>query len=443
MYGDEPETDDIPTYKRNYDYMAQHYPDKPVVSAIVGESVTPEGGMPVEIWDAIEPQVRMIRFYPYRYDRYNLVDWWDEPEGFGASPTDAFRIVEHANGGTPWWYVAQTFGQPAQGAGINYPTAPEVSALLHTALANGARGLLGFSLQPEQGTTFWRAMVTQDLEPESDILEQYGILAQQFQREAALLLRHKPAAFDIDTDCPECLAVGRYDPATDTEYIYLVNQDGAETHTASVRTAHTNVAALRDVYSGHEYTLDVSFEEQPVEITLEPGEGQFLEIIGSDDPEPTATSTPAPTSTPVPSEPAPSATPTAQTNTVQVNFPNGAPGSLFVVTVPDLPPGASVSIMVRALDTSRHVDHVTLTVPDDGLLVFAIQTEQDAPTGGYAVHITVEPDEPSTDKTVMYEATITLDGAAPLRTEQPTNSIPMVRIDASDLRTIYLPLIQR
>jgi hypothetical protein len=99
--------------------------------------------------------------------------------------------------------------------------------------------------------------------------------------------------------------------------------------------------------------------------------------------------------------------------------------------------------MVRALDTSRHVDHVTLTVPDDGLLVFAIQTEQDAPTGGYAVHITVEPDEPSTDKTVMYEATITLDGAAPLRTEQPTNSIPMVRIDASDLRTIYLPLIQR
>jgi hypothetical protein len=65
------------------------------------------------------------------------------------------------------------------------------------------------------------------------------------------------------------------------------------------------------------------------------------------------------------------------------------------------------------------------------------------PTGGYAIRITVEPDEPSTDNTVMHEATITLDGAAPLRTEQPTDSVPTVSLNVPDLRTIYLPLIQQ
>jgi hypothetical protein len=462
MYGDEPETEDIPTYQRNYEYMAQYYPDTPVVSAIVGESVTPEGGMPVAIWEAIEPQVRMIRFYPYRFNRYNLVDWWDDPEGFGTSPTEAFRIVEQANGGTPWWYVAQTFGQPAQGAGINYPTAPEVSALLHTALANGARGLLGFSLQPEQSSTFWRAMVTQDLEPESDILEQYGELAQQFQQAGALLLRHERASFDVDTDCPACLAVGRSDPETGTEYIYLVNQDGAASQTARLSTAHTDVVALRDVYTGREYTVQTSLTEQPVEITLEPGEGQFLEMISSTAPPATATSepgaptaTPLPTNTPTPSStpiadiPTPSATapatptPTAQTGTIQVNFPNGAPGSLFVFTVPDLPANATVTVAIKYPGVQTFTRYLKLTTSGNMPLAFAILTPRDAPGGGYTLRITVEPEGQTLAETMLHETTIVLDSTAPLRTEQPATDVPTVEIAPSDVHTLYLPFIQR
>jgi hypothetical protein len=111
--------------------------------------------------------------------------------------------------------------------------------------------------------------------------------------------------------------------------------------------------------------------------------------------------------------------------------------------VPDLPPGANVLIAVRSLDTNRYGSEIVLTVPPSGSLVFAIRTPHNVPTGGYAIRITVEPDEPSTDNTVMHEATITLDGAAPLRTEQPTDSVPTVSLNVPDLRTIYLPLIQQ
>ncbi|NJL33790.1 MAG: hypothetical protein HC893_07920 [Chloroflexaceae bacterium] len=278
MYGDEPAEADVERYRRNYEHLATYYPDKPVVTAMVGEDVEENGGFPVRVWEELDPQVRMIRFYPFRYNKYNLVDWFDGPEGFGVAPDQAFHIIEQANGQTPWWYVPQVFGQPAYGAGMNYPTPQDIRALTHTALANGARALLGFSLQNEQGPVFWRALVNQALESEGDNLAMYGELAGIFRKHSDLLLRHLPAEFDIDNNCNACSAVARYDPHTGEQYVYLVNRDSVTAHVSSLTIDVALVEQIQDIYSGQAYDIRMTDGRPTITVTLEPGEGQFLRL---------------------------------------------------------------------------------------------------------------------------------------------------------------------
>lgn len=276
MFGDEPDAEEVDLYRRNYAYLEQHYPDKPIVSAMVGENVDQAGGTPVQAWDMLGSRVRLVRFYPFRQDRYDLVNWWHPPEGFHVAPDEAFRIIEESNGSVPWWYIVQTFGGPEATRAWSIPTPTDITALGHSALAYGARGLLGFSLQDEGPE--WTAMTSQDLEPRGARLAAFGQLAAHVTTHAEVLLRHERGAFSARHECHDCLVVPRIDPATDTPYIYVVNQNTREPRTATVTLPDAALHQATDIYSGRHYMVEQANGAARLTVALQPGEGQFIRL---------------------------------------------------------------------------------------------------------------------------------------------------------------------
>jgi hypothetical protein len=276
MFGDEPDEEDAELYQRNYAYLEQHYPDKPIVSAMVGENVDQSGGTPAQAWQMLGAQVRLVRFYPFRQDRYDLINWWRPPEGFHVAPDEAFRIIEESNDSAPWWYIVQTFGGPEATRAWSVPTAADITALGHSALAYGARGLLGFSLQDEGPE--WSAMTNQDLEPQGERLAAFARLAAHVTAHSAVLLRHERGTFPVRHACHDCLVVPRIDPALDAPYIYVVNQNTREARTATITLPGAAPHQATDIYSGRQYTAEQTDGAAHLTIALQPGEGQFIRL---------------------------------------------------------------------------------------------------------------------------------------------------------------------
>jgi predicted outer membrane repeat protein len=114
------------------------------------------------------------------------------------------------------------------------------------------------------------------------------------------------------------------------------------------------------------------------------------------------------------------------------NFPDGAPGSIFVITVPNLPAGPGAAISIRGPGETGFTELGTLTVPEDGTLVFLLLTDAGDPTGTFTIRIVVETGATSLAETITREVTITLDNDAPLRNDRPAGDLPELNISPSD-----------
>ncbi|NJL33709.1 MAG: hypothetical protein HC893_07430, partial [Chloroflexaceae bacterium] len=128
---------------------------------------------------------------------------------------------------------------------------------------------------------------------------------------------------------------------------------------------------------------------------------------------------------------------------LSVNFTLGAPGSIFVLTAPNLPDGSQARIAVRGPNDTDFADLFTLTVPNGGTLVFIIVTPLDAEPGAYTIRLTIDTDQTSLSQIIERETTITIAPDAPRREEVVVDvpEVPLEPVQAE--RRIYLPLIVR
>lgn len=293
MFGDEPKGKDLARYKEKYDAFTREHPERPLVSAMVGESV---GSLteddPVMLWKALSPQVRLARFYPIRKAGYDLL----RPPIYKniIAPAVAFDLIERCST-TPWWYVIQGFGgRPTPDKPDPYwrnPTPEEFTALAHLALAFGARAILSWPLQthgPEPGAGI--GLIAQEtLLPEDGKYDAFARIAGLIARAKQVLLRHQKAAFDVRTDKIEVLAVPRTVPETKKNYVYLVNMDAKQPHETKViftippaqnpATPAPIPKAATDIYTGQQFTLSAPTPStRTATVNLSPGEGQLWEL---------------------------------------------------------------------------------------------------------------------------------------------------------------------
>jgi hypothetical protein len=139
-------------------------------------------------------------------------------------------------------------------------------------------------------------------------------------------------------------------------------------------------------------------------------------------------------------------TPTPVPGLIESNFTRGAPGSIFVLTAPDLPTGTA-TMSVRGPQDDAFTPLATLDVPDNGSLVVALVTGPAALPGTYTIRLVVQPVEANVAQVTTGELTLTLDNTAALRTEQPDGVVPEVTLPAGSISesagTVYLPLVRR
>jgi hypothetical protein len=247
---------------------------------MVGENINSDGGDIAENWQTLNTQVRMVRLYPFRQNEYDLVNWWTE--GMSIPPHEILRVAEAYDRQKPWWYIIQTFGIDRPDPWWDMPSPTELTALAHTALANGARGLFAYTLQDEEPENEWLGLVTQDLQPRGDNLETLAGIARQIEEHKALLLRHTTAEFDVDTDCTVCLVVPRRDPATDQHYIYVVNKDAQSASTITILIHDISFDTAVNIYSGQVYDVQAAGNSFEITFMLQAGEGQFIHLQETD-----------------------------------------------------------------------------------------------------------------------------------------------------------------
>jgi hypothetical protein len=194
-----------------------------------------------------------------------------------------------------------------------------------------------------------------------------------------------------------------------------------------------DIAYLTNIWLGLEI---VRIEEVP-EPTASPTPTATTTAEPSPSPTATAEPSPSPTATVEPS-PSPTATPEPD---ITVNFEHGMPGSVFVLTVPDLPAGGSAAISLRAPGETGFTPLTTLTVPNNSKLVFLLVTAANDPVGIYTIQVVVQPGGSSVAQEIVREISFELDNDAPLRTDRPTD-VPSVEVQVGG-GTLYLPLLQR
>jgi len=278
-YGDEPKDGAaLQTLASAYGAVG-HFYHLPIITAVAGENCDfSSSDVAVELWNTLHSKVRFARFYPLRrtYDLASLnAAKMRMPFDVWASRMEAFSDV-------PWWYIAQTFGKGVEKSAASYwrfPTSAELNAMTHIALANGARGIIGYALQDHSG---YQGLVDEQLNPRrardgSVPLEQYRRLGALAMANAPLLLRHQRAAFGVVASDEALLAVPRYDPGNGARYLYLVNKDTENALTATVTLQ--GVANLRgafDQYTGAAQSgTPIAGAAMQFRVNLAPGEAQF------------------------------------------------------------------------------------------------------------------------------------------------------------------------
>lgn len=228
--------------------------EKPVLTYLKVENVgSGEPDDPLRVWRATQPRVRFLRIHPFRRDGG---DWTGK--GGGALPLpDALRLVSEGCD-SPWWALLQCMGNAEFGGEYRSPSPAELSAQTHLALARGAKGLLYYCLQSDDGATAVLDPVS--LKPVDAKLDALGALGAWTGAHAQRLRAFRPGARDLAVEPGTVIAV----PGSigDAACVYVVNTD--VTAPVSCR-----VALSAQAKPGAQPAL---------RLELAPGEGRLLEL---------------------------------------------------------------------------------------------------------------------------------------------------------------------
>lgn len=283
-YGDEPANDaDIKRLVESYRAIGAYYA-RPVVTAMVGEEVDlGVASIPVAAWRRLDARILMARYYPYR----RTFGLGDTGGGKARLPfVDWCARMEALANGRPWWLVAQGLGTGTTLSQASYwrlPTATEARAMVHVALAHGARAVLVFAAEPEAAEDKQLRLLDDRMQPTrardgSIPFEAYGELAQLASRHADLLTRHRPARFAAASSNASIAAVARSDPEGARNYLYVVNLD-ARAGSATLRLSGAgSIQVARDAYGGWCSKLVTQGSDRNLRVDLAPGEGRFYRL---------------------------------------------------------------------------------------------------------------------------------------------------------------------
>lgn len=281
--GDEPQTaDDVRILQRNYAAFRYHY-TLPVITAMVGEGMTGRANdFTHQTWRRLSSDILFARFYPIRRT-FDLVEWSEQKM---VKPFEQWAAdMERNAAGRPWWYIMQTFGRDVPADAASYwrlPTEREINALGHIALANGARGIVGFALQRfglERAAllnSFLAPMQAHDGSTPLNAMRELGAL---IRTHTPLLLRHRRGAHRVQMDNQVITAVPRLDPVNNTRFVYVINRDGEQARTGRVTVDGVGgVAAVRDLYSSRRVAVQQAGARVSWPVSLPPGAAQLWEL---------------------------------------------------------------------------------------------------------------------------------------------------------------------
>jgi len=220
----------------------------------------------------------LVRYYPIRKRDYGLLR---RPIYKGWLPLAAAMNAFDAAFDTPWWYVAQTFGGNSTGESPDpywrNPTGPEVSAMIHTALAYGASGILCYCYQQER--LQWPALVEQEtLNPIDAKYEALSRVARLVAKHKTLLTQLRFGGCEVRSSRAEILAVPEQ-TGEEHKYVYLINLDAKAEHQTRLDFVNPKPKRLREVFSGQEQTVDPTGPYPHAAATLAPGESQLWQLV--------------------------------------------------------------------------------------------------------------------------------------------------------------------
>ena len=282
--GDEPDTiEEVDTLARYYAAFRAFY-SHPVITAMVGDGMDgTDRDFARKAWATLRADVLFVRHYPIRR-RFDLVNWSRDKTALPLEDWSA--VMERYAEKQPWWFIMQTFGRGVAKSEASYwrlPSADEIEAMAHIALANGARGIIAFCLQNFDIEK--AALVDAELRPMAahdgsfplDAMRQMGELVQQH---AAFLLRHTRGTFSVRSNQNEVVVVPRIDPADGSHLIYAINKNTTRDRETIINFAFTSVVAHAvDVFTGRSVPVTLGAAEGRFETTLAPGQGQLWRLV--------------------------------------------------------------------------------------------------------------------------------------------------------------------
>jgi hypothetical protein len=125
---------------------------------------------------------------------------------------------------------------------------------------------------------------------------------------------------------------------------------------------------------------------------------------------------------------------------VTINFPDGQPGSVFVITGSNFPANAQLSVSINGTQVS------TFSADANGSFILVIITSPDATPGTYAITISTGPVLASSEP-ASAQVSYTLDTDAPLREHTAAPGETEIEVDTGILpastNRVYLPAVQR
>ncbi|PCJ88879.1 MAG: hypothetical protein COA54_01220 [Thiotrichaceae bacterium] len=295
---DEPKTQKkLDKLKIWYSLIENHY-DKPIITAMIGElmgesktgkQLKIKGGdndISLTAWQRLDSEILFARHYPLRRT-YDLINWYDDKMKMPFHEWCAY--METAYKDKPWWYIPPLFGKGKEKSHKSYwrfPTSNEINVLIHTALANGARGIIGWGIPTyDYSRKKTRKMfIDESLQLEtardgSIPMEQYGRIGELTKTHASLLLRHKRSNIQLIESNDNVLKVPRVDPETSDLYVYTVNLNTVESkQTSFIISKNKNITTAVDIYSNKKLNVAITEDGTKVSYLLSPGEALFVQL---------------------------------------------------------------------------------------------------------------------------------------------------------------------
>lgn len=283
-YGDEPKTDKtLEVLKRQYTAIQKHY-KAPVVTAIIGELLDGSEGFTESVWTQLDSNIKFARYYSLRRE-FDINDFNTDKTKMPFAKWCEY--LEDVHESKPWWFIAQTFGRGIEKSHDSYwrlPTSAEMSAQLHIALANGARGIFGFALQPF-GNPKNIFLIDNNFIPtrsrdNSIPLEAFSKVAKQVKDNQNFYLKHQSDSLKIESDNENVYVAVRYNPEVANEkYIYLVNMSADKAINSMINFDYEeDIKYANNLFNGTLREVTTRNDMYSLDIELDPGEGQIWKI---------------------------------------------------------------------------------------------------------------------------------------------------------------------